>query len=405
MGMVHWKRNLVVLWVSQFLSIMGFTFALPFAPYYIQSLGVTDPDRLKLWVAAFAAAAPLSLAVFQPVWGWMADRYGRRPMLLRANLGAAVFLCLMGTVTGPGMLVAVRCLQGVLTGTMAAAQTMLVAQTPREHNGFALGALSSGVFSGAMAGSALGGVFADAFGYRGAFFVASGLVLLAAVLVVFGTQEHFVRPPSRAERVRQGRATGLASLRPVLTVLLLIAFVSFVRRFDTAFVPLLVQEIHGGVQGAARWTGALFALGCLAGFAAGMVFGRLADRVNPVWLGVWAALCGGAFMLPQAFMHSFPPLFVARFGMAFFAAGLEPIFLAHLSRRTPEDEQGFVFGWAATARALGWAGSPLLAGLAAYGLGVRGIFFIGAVLFVILAGVIFRFEQGRPPAYKGEGET
>ena len=87
---VNWKKNLAVIWLSQFLSIMGFSFAMPFAPYYIQDLGVTDPVRLKLWISVFAAAAPLTLAVFSPVWGALADRYGRRIMLLRANFAGAV---------------------------------------------------------------------------------------------------------------------------------------------------------------------------------------------------------------------------------------------------------------------------------------------------------------------------
>ena len=76
--MVNWKQNLAVIWLSQFISIIGFNFALPFAPYFIQELGVTDPVKVKLWVAVFAAATPLSLAVFSPVWGILADRYGRR---------------------------------------------------------------------------------------------------------------------------------------------------------------------------------------------------------------------------------------------------------------------------------------------------------------------------------------
>jgi len=104
--MVSWKKNLVVIWISQFLSLMGFTFAMPFTPFYMQELGVTDPDELKIWVALFATAAPMSLAVFAPIWGMVADRYGRRPMLLRANFGAAVFLALMGSVDSVGLLVA-----------------------------------------------------------------------------------------------------------------------------------------------------------------------------------------------------------------------------------------------------------------------------------------------------------
>ena len=67
--MIEWKRNFVMVALSQFLSIMGFTFAMPFAPYYIQQLGITDPNELKMWIALFTAAAPLTLAVASPIWG------------------------------------------------------------------------------------------------------------------------------------------------------------------------------------------------------------------------------------------------------------------------------------------------------------------------------------------------
>jgi len=96
---VNWKTNLVVIWISQLLSIAGFFFALPFGPYYIQELGVHDPAKIKFWVALFGAGPPLSLAVFSPIWGTLADRYGRRLMLLRANLGGAIILSLMGIYT------------------------------------------------------------------------------------------------------------------------------------------------------------------------------------------------------------------------------------------------------------------------------------------------------------------
>lgn len=121
--MINWKRNLAILWIGQFLSIMGFQFGLPFAPYYIQSLGITDPVALKMWVALFAAAAPLAFAVFSPIWGALADRFGRKSMLIRAYLGGALVLSLMGTVHHAESLITLRILQGALTGTVTATQT------------------------------------------------------------------------------------------------------------------------------------------------------------------------------------------------------------------------------------------------------------------------------------------
>src|ERR1035437_4579735 len=131
--MIEWKRNLVMVGLSQFLSMMGFAFAMPFAPYYIQQLGITEPNELKMWVALFTAAAPLTLAVASPIWGALGDRYGRRIMLLRANFGGMVVLGLIGLVPNVQMLVMLRLLQGVLTGTVNAAQTFVSVQSPPQH--------------------------------------------------------------------------------------------------------------------------------------------------------------------------------------------------------------------------------------------------------------------------------
>lgn len=384
--MVNWKKNLVVIWISQFLSIMGFTFAVPFVPYYMQELGVTDPGELKIWVALFAAAAPLSLAVCSPIWGIVADRYGRRIMLLRANFGAAVFLALMGSVNSVGLLIAIRLLQGVLTGTMTAAQTMVAVDTPPDRSGFALGTLASGVYSGAMAGFALGGLSADMYGYRFAFIIASGLLLLAGLMVLFGAEENFTRPDITDASTLRRLGFEPTKLRVVFWVLLLIGIISFVRRFDTPYIPLLVQEIHGGaVAGASMRAGLLLGVSAVAGFLSGPVLGHLADRFRPATIAKYSALVAGLLMIPQGFVTGLTVLIVMRFALALCVGGLEPIFQAWIAKNSPEKDHGLIFGWVTTCRSLGWMLSPLLSGAVAWGLGLRAVFFAGAVLFILQA--------------------
>ena len=77
------------------LQLLFIYFALPFVPYYLQTLGVTDAVALKMWVAGLAAAGALTLMVFAPVWGYLADRFGRRLMMLRANFAGVVILALL----------------------------------------------------------------------------------------------------------------------------------------------------------------------------------------------------------------------------------------------------------------------------------------------------------------------
>ena len=386
--MVAWKKNFVVVWFSQFLSIMGFSFAMPFAPFFMQELGVTDPAKLKMWVALFAAAAPVTLAILAPVWGLLADRYGRRIMLLRANFAAAVVLALMGTVHSVATLVGLRLLQGIFTGTVAAAQTMVSVQAPPHRRGFTLGALSAAVYSGGMTGAFVGGIYADWFGYRAAFYAAGALLFLAGLLVLLGTSETFIRPAELTPMESQPERVPRDARTVVLPILLVITAIAFVRTFDGAFLPLLAQEIHGSMAGASIWTGLLNASGGIAGLLAAPLLGRLADRVPAPRLGKVSALGAGMLMIPQGLAHGFPLLMAARFGTYFCSGGLDPVFQAWLSRITPEKRRGFVFGWSNTASAIGWITSPLVSGWVASQFGIRAVFFVGAGLFLLLIPLI-----------------
>lgn len=366
---------------------MGFTFALPFAPYYIQELGVTDPVALKLWVSLFAAATPLSLAIVQPLWGVAADRYGRRRMLMRANLAGTGVLLLMGGVHSVEALVALRLVQGVFTGTVTAAQTLVAASTPQHRNGLALGALSAAIFSGTMAGAFFGGWFAHAFGYRATFLAAAGLLLLASVLVMLFTREDFT-PPAATTTAGIPSSLSWRSLGSSLPILVLIAIMAGTRQFDMALMPLLVQDIHGTVEGVSRLTGTLFAVASIGGLLAGPVFGHLADRASPARIARLCAVGAAITMIPQGLAHVFMTLLPARFGMMFFAGGLDPVFQIWLAKVTPAERQGIAFGWSATARSLGWCVAPLVSGLIAANFGLRSVYFVNAVLFLLLLPLI-----------------
>lgn len=382
-----WGRSLAVIALAQFLSSMAFSFALPFAPYYLQELGVTDPHALNLWVALFWTSASVTVAVFSPIWGAVADRYGRRPMLLRAYLGATVVLTLMGVVGSPFWLIVLRVVQGVLSGTIAASQTLAVASVPRERSGLALGALSSSVFSGALVGAFIGGWCADAFGYRITFVVSGLTMLLSAGLIQIGVRENFT-PAARSDGFWASLKPQPGQMRVVLPILALMAVVIFVTQFGTPYVPLLVQEIHGSLQGASLRTGTLFAICGVAGMLSGLLIGWLADRVPPPRIGIWSALVAGALTLPQAFVHSLAMLFGLRFAMTFAAGGLDPVFQIWLSKVTPKECQGLIFGWSATARYVGMGLAPLAGCLAVGTVGLRGLFIWGAVLYGVLAVVI-----------------
>ena len=380
-----WKRQLFIIWTSQFIAANGFSFALPFVPFYMQqSLGVT-PEKLPFYTSLFGAAAPFMMMIFAPVWGTLADRYGRRKMLLRSYIGGLVSLGLMGTVQGPAMLLMLRLLQGMFCGTVSAAQTLVSTQTPDEHNGFALGSLHSAMFSGHMTGSFFGGIFAEYFGYRSAFIMTGVLMSISFFLVQRGVKEYFVPQSVPITRVFSRMIPRGKLFWSVLPLLLLMGFVMFCRQFDTSFVPLVVQAILGTIEGASGWTGALSALCGGAGVVSGFALGILSDRYPPGRIAICSAVIAAAMMLGISFCSTLTGLFIFRFLMVFAGSGLDPALQIWLSRRTPSEKRGVIFGYAASMRCFGHFLSPLVAGAFASTCGLMSIYVAGPVFMLTIA--------------------
>lgn len=377
----YWKRNLVFVWLSQFLSIGGFMFCLPFAPYYIQALGVTDPFKLKMAVMLFGMATPMTMAFAAPVWGTLADRYGRRIMLLRANAAAVLILAGMGMADSVAWLIVWRLAQGFFTGTLTASQAMVAVHTPNHRSGLALGALSAAVNSGGLAGAFLGGLTAEVYGYRTAFYVAAALMALAFLCVALGTRES---RPARVDKPTPLFRWGLPELHGTMPIVSLVALIAIVRHFDQSFYPLLVQDIHGSLEGAAIWAGSSHALCAVAGILAGFVVGHLADRIAPARIAMWSAAAAMVFVLPHMFLNDMYGIMTTRFFLFFCIGAIDPIFHIWMAKSVPAEKRASVFGWACTARCLGWMMAPAASGVIAATLNLRAIYAFNAVFYVVM---------------------
>ncbi|MCP3968297.1 MAG: multidrug efflux MFS transporter [Lentisphaerae bacterium] len=395
--MVHWKKNLIFVWLSQFLSLAGFSFAIPFIPFYMKHLGITDPAELNLWVAQFAAAGYLSFTIFSPIWGFLADIYGRRVMLLRANFITALLVPVMAYAPGVGWLVAIRFLMGAFSGTVTAAQTLVSGNTPYEKRGFALGTLSSALYSGSMAGAFLGGIIVDTFGYKIAFILCGCMFLAAGTLAVVGIKEDFEPHMSFSEKMKEFKVR-LPRFGPVWYILLLVLIMGYARQFDMPFLPIMVEKVNGPVE-APSWTGLLTSASAIAGVLSGFILGWLADRISAPKVAIVSALMAGLMMIPHGLATSLGVLFAARFGMVFFAGGLDPVFQIWLAKCTPDKDRGLFFGWASSAKTLGWVLCSVSSGAVAMFAGVRAVYFVAAAVYLLLIPAIC-FAVKRLPSHK-----
>ena len=175
--MKGWKRNLYVLCAAEFLTLIGFSSYLSFIAYYIQDLtGMGDAQALS-WTAGFQATGALAMMIASPIWGNLADRFRRKPMMIRATVSAAAIVALMGLVRNPTQIMILRVAQGLLCGTVSAAMTIVATGTPEHSLGKSLGTLQMTLFAANAVGPLLGGIAADAFGYRAVFPISSGLMV------------------------------------------------------------------------------------------------------------------------------------------------------------------------------------------------------------------------------------
>ncbi len=188
---INWKRNLTVTWLGCFLTGAAFSLVMPFLPLYVEQLGVTGHSALNMWSGLVFSITFLFSAVASPFWGGLADRKGRKIMLLRSALGMAIVMMLMGLAQNIWQFLILRALLGLL-GFIPNANALIATQIPRQKSGWALGTLSTGAVSGALLGPLAGGFLADHWGLRTVFFLTASVLLVCFILTLFFIREQFV---------------------------------------------------------------------------------------------------------------------------------------------------------------------------------------------------------------------
>ena len=386
---ISWKRNLACIWIGQILAMAGTSMVIPFIPLFLrEKLGFVDEAQRAMAVSLFFSVGLLSFCISNPLWGAVADRYGRKLMLLRAYFITGITFPAMYFMPNWGALMVMRFISSAFSGTVSASQTLVAVTTPDEHQGFALGTLSTAFWSGNMLGMVAGGMVVHYFGYLVSFLICGAMFITGGLLTLFFVQENFVPPAIPAVKEKMSWKKLLPGFDTAVWLILGMMFVfPLARRCDEPFLALLV-ELIGGVERAALNTGWVAALAAAGGILSGLVFGHLSDRCKPVALAVPALAAGGGFMLLQSMSQSLYVLGAARFFVFFAIGGLEPIFLKMLSHTVKKEQRGSAFGWGASIRMFGGMFGALIGGGVIAWLGTRGVFAFGACLMFALIPLV-----------------
>ncbi|HEV2123990.1 MAG TPA: MFS transporter [Chloroflexota bacterium] len=387
--MMAWRRTFYTLCLCQCVAMLAFGMALPFLPLYVQNLGVSDPRDAARWSGLMSSGGMIVMATMAPIWGSLADAYGRKPMVTRALFGGGLIVAAMGFVRSPEQLLILRLLQGAFSGTVSATRTLVTSVAPAAELGFVLGMMQTSSYVGNAAGPLLGGLIADNFGY-GITFALTGLLLAGCgVAVVRLVHEDFQRPEPRRDEKRDFRELPRLLVR-VPGMLALIGTLFFVQAGMSTISPILPlfvsQIVPEDYPNVATLTGTMLGIAALTGAVAAGVMGKLGDRLGHERVIATSAIVAGLLYLPQAMVTAAWQLVLLRAVLGLFTGGLLPSVMTTIALRTPVERRGIVFGLTATATALGNAAGPAAGAAVASVAGLRGAFVATAVALTI-AGI------------------
>lgn len=384
--METWKRNLYVIWVAELVAIAGFAVIFPFLPYYVQELGITDLHEVELWSGLIFAAQAVTMAIFAPIWGSVADRYGRKLMVQRAMFGGAVVIAAMGFVQNVQQLVILRLIQGMLTGTVPAATTLVASSAPRDRSGYALGLLQMAVWTGASVGPLVGGVLADTWGYRATFLLTGSLLLLAGLTVWRFVEEDFTPPTRDDSDPESGFWYGIKLVvhdRSLLSLFSIRFIVRMATRLMGPTLPLFIQSLVPPTTRIASLTGLISGVRAATGAVGAVTLGRASDRIGYRRVLLVCAAGVALIYVPQFFVTNPWQLLVLQGALGLVMSGVLASTSALMANLAPEGHQGAVYGVDASVVAMANAVGPMLGATMAATLGLRAPFMLAAGLFFL----------------------
>jgi len=378
-----YKRNLVVLWFGGFITGIGISLVTPFLPLYIDTLGNFTSSQLSVWSGVIIAAPFLMQVFVSPLWGRLADRSGRKLMLLRASLGMAVFMLATGLAPNVWVLLFLRAAFGLFSGYISNSVALMAMQVPKEESGRVLGTLNTANVGGALIGPVFGGIVASITGFSHVFFITGGLLCVVFVLTLLLVKEDFKPQAKLEQRTIREVFSKLENPRLIVGIFSMTLLLMLTNSSINPILSLYVREILPNGGNVELWSGIVAAAPGLVVIFAAPLLGALGDRIGTHKVLIGGLTLSAILFLPMAFVSSVWQLVGFRLCLGVANAALMPGIQTLLARNAPKEATSRIFSLNQSAQALGMVAGPLV-GAAVSGLSdIRYVFFATMTLALI----------------------
>lgn len=397
----RWQRTLYIIFVVQLISALGFSSSFPFLSFYVEELNSHSglSDDLLIGLAFSSQAFTMMLAA--PLWGMMADRRGRKLMVMRAAFGAAIVVTLMGFVRSAEELIFLRGLQGLVTGVAPATMALVASIAPRERSGYAMGLQQMALWAGISLGPLMGGVIADTFGYQVTYMVTGGLLVSAGLLVWIGVDEEFT-PPVLDPNALLPRENLFQQWRSVIRVPGVKSTFGvgsmnwMVRSMLSPFTPLLVAALLVNSEQVATITGLIVGAAALSTTISAYFMGRLSDKIGHRNILIGGTVAAAMLYLPQFMVNNVWQLGILQVLTGIAIGAIMPTISALLAGFTPHGTEGKVYGLQSSLTSGSRTIAPILGSIAVAFLGLRGVFLLAGIIFIFIAAIAIRHLPNLP---------
>lgn len=393
---INWQRNLFITWLGCFLTGAAFSLIMPFLPLYVEALGVTGHQSLNMWSGLVFSITFLFSAIASPFWGSLADRRGRKLMLLRSALGMAIVMVLMGMAQNIWQFLALRAVLGLLGGFIPNANALIATQVPRHRSGWALGTLSTGGVSGALIGPLIGGLLADQYGLRPVFFITATVLFICFLLTLCCVREQFT--PVQKKDMLHARQV-FASLKSPKLILSLFVTTMIIQIATGSIAPILtlyVRELAGNISNLAFVSGLIASVPGVAALMSAPRLGKLGDRIGPERILVFMLVISVLLLIPMAFVQTPWQLGVLRFLLVAADGALLPAVQTLLIYNCTNQVAGRIFSYNQSFRDIGNVSGPLLGAAVSASYGFRAVFCMTALVVLFNAFYSWWCLQRRP---------
>ncbi len=385
--MESWKVNLISVWFGCFFTGLAISQILPFLPLYVSQLGVTSHEALSMWSGLTFSVTFLVSAIVSPMWGSLADRKGRKLMLLRASLGMAIAILLQAFATNVWQLFILRAIMGLTSGYIPNAMALVASQVPRERSGWALSTLSTAQISGVIGGPLLGGFLADHVGLRAVFFITAILLVISFLVTLFLIKEGGRPVVSKSERL-SGKAVFASLPYPGLMISLFVTtmVIQLCNGSVGPILALFIKSMEPDSSNIAFLSGMIAAVPGVSALISAPRLGKLGDRIGTARILMATLIFAVVLFFAMSFVTSPLQLGVLRFLLGFADGAMLPAVQTLLVKYSSDQVTGRIFGYNQSFMYLGNVAGPLIGASVSAMAGFRWVF--AATAIVVLINII-----------------